>query len=415
MQIEVKELEPCKLNIQYIADAAEILNKRGEVLNAFKKAPVPGFRPGKATVDAIKAHYRSQIEESLKRALAEDAYHNTLFEKKLKPHGAPRFNNLLLEGGKFTCDFDIFTKPAFELTPYLNLEVPKPHDPQDPVALGEQMLQELRVRFGEVTPYGDGDFVQSGDNIIVDYEGFVNEQKMENLCSVGEMMTVGRSQISIFDDSLLGMALGEVREFDMTVPDNGLPSLAGKVVHMKVTLNMGSKTTPCPLDDSLAQKMGKKDYPELREFVQATAGAQVANAFRMQLAEVIANKLVNDNTISVPNWMTLSEAQYLVHHAKLSWDDLPDVDKEKYLELAEKNVKLSLILDSIREAEPEAQLTDQEVFDVIKQNLARTKVQTPIDDVIKEMNRTGYLQILFSRIRDEHALDFVIKTVRVLE
>jgi FKBP-type peptidyl-prolyl cis-trans isomerase (trigger factor) len=94
---------------------------------------------------------------------------------------------------------------------------------------------------------------------------------------------------------------------------------------------------------------------------------------------------------------------------------MADTDREKYLELGEKNVKLALILDKIREAEAAAQLSDQEVFDIIKRNLANTKVNAPIDDVIKEMNRTGYLQILFSRVRDEHALDFVVKQSKLID
>ncbi len=415
MQIEVKELEPCKLNVQYTADALEILNKRAEVLTAFKKAPVPGFREGKASMDAIKLHYRSQIEEALKRALAEDAFHNTLFEKKLRPHGAPRFNEVMMGDGKFTCTFDLYTKPDFEPATYKELEIPKPHQDYNTILIAEQMMQELRVRFGEVVPYTEGDFVQAGDNIIVDYEGTVDGQKVDNVSATGEMITVGRSNIASFDDNVLGMMLGEVREFDVAVPPDGLPSLAGKTVRLKVTLIMGSKTTPCPLDDSLAQKLGKKDYPELKEFVHATAGAKAEETARNALIEAVATRLVTDNTFSVPNWMTLSEAQYLVHQSKLDWNTLPDADKEKYMELSEKNVKLSLVLDKIRELEPEAQLTDQEVFDVIKRNLAQTQVQTPIDDVIKEMNRTGYLQILFSRIRDEHALDFVVKSAKVIE
>ena len=118
MEIEIKEVEPCKLSIHYVAGAEEILNKRGVVIESFKKAPVPGFRPGKATVEAIRMHYKDQIEESLKRALMEDAYHNTLFEKKLRPHGAPRFNAALLADGKFTVDFELFIKPEFELAAY---------------------------------------------------------------------------------------------------------------------------------------------------------------------------------------------------------------------------------------------------------------------------------------------------------
>lgn len=414
-QIEVKEIEHCKLSITYEADAAQILDKRAEVIAAFKKAPVPGSRPGRASVDAIKMHYRSQIEDAVKRALAEDAYHNTLFEKKLRPHGAPKFNTLLLADGKFTCQFDMFTKPDFELSAYTNLEIPKPHEPQNAIHLAEQMMQELRVRFGEVSPYVDGDFVEAGDNVIVDYLGTVDGEKVESISATGEMLTVGRSHISIFDDNLLGMSLGETREFDMTVPEGGLPSLSGKTIHFKVTLNMGSKTVPCALDDKLAEKLGKKDFSELKEFVHATAGAKIAHAFKISLNEAVSAKLVSDNVFAVPNWMTVSEAQYLAHNAKLDWNALPDVDKEKYIGLAEKNVRLALILDKIREVEPEAQLTDQEVFDIIKTNIAHTKVDKPVDDIIQEMNKSGYLQILFSRIRDEYALDYVVKKTRVIE
>lgn len=415
MQIEVKEIESCKLSIHYETGAEDILNKRGEIIQHFKKAPVPGFRSGKASLDIIKYHYKNQIEESLKRALAEDAYHNTLFEKKLRPHGAPRFNHILLADGKFTCDFDLNTKPDFELSEYKNLEIAKPHEPEDVAEVTEKMLQELRIKFGDVTPYTEGDFVQQGDNVIVDYEGLIDGVKVDTLSAQGEMFTVGSSQLKAFDDNLLGMSLSESRQFNLLVPDNGLPSLVGKTVNFTVTLNMGSKTVPCPLNDELALKLCKKDFVELRQFVQGSAQSKVQHKFKSALNEAICHRLVNTHNFEVPNWLGLSEAQYLVHNAKLDWTILPDVDKEKYLEMGIKNVKLSLILDKIREVEPEAQLSDQEVFDTIKQNIIDSKVQASFDDVIKEMNRTGYLQVLMSRLRDEFTLDFVGKSVRVIE
>ena len=144
MLIDVTELEPCKLSVHYEAEADEILNKRGEVIKYFKKAPVPGFRPGKASVEAIKLHYRTQIDESLKRALAEDAYHNTLFEKKIKPHGPPRIHSALLSDGKFTCDFELHTKPEVVLGAYKNIEVPKPHESVTDVELAEKRLYLLQ-------------------------------------------------------------------------------------------------------------------------------------------------------------------------------------------------------------------------------------------------------------------------------
>src|SRR6185369_11076288 len=140
MQIEITENEPCKLTVHYVADAAEILDKRGEILNHFKKAPVPGFRQGKASLGAIKFHYRTQIEDSLKRALAEDAYHNTLFEKKIMPHGPPRFNTLLLADGKFTCEFEWHNKPNFELAPYTNFQIPKTQESESEIVVSERIL-----------------------------------------------------------------------------------------------------------------------------------------------------------------------------------------------------------------------------------------------------------------------------------
>lgn len=415
MNIIVNEIEPCKLSICYVADAEEILNKRTEILQAFKKAPVPGFRKDKAPLDAIRVHYRNQIEESLKRGLAEDSYHNTLFEKKLKPHGAPRFNSLLLADGKFTCEFELYTKPSFELASYLNLELPKPHEDKSDVVLTEELLQNLRVRFGEAAPYSETDFVQMADNVIVDYEGTVDGEKLDQLCAVGEMLTVGGSNLTEFDNNLLGMILGETREFNLVVPEGALPSLTGKTINIKATLNMGSKVTPCPLNDELAVKLGKKDMNELREFANVTATASIQNKAKQVLNEAVVSNLLDNNTIDVPNWMSLSEAQYLVQQSKLDWNAIDDLDKEKYLELGAKNVKLSLILDKVREDNPEAQLTDQEVFDVIKQNLANTKITASVDEVIGQMNKSGYLQILFSRIKDEHTMDFITKTVKVIE
>lgn len=415
MQIEIKELDECKLLVHYEAGPEEILNKRAEVLKSFKKAPAPGFRPGKASMDAIKIHYKSQIEDSLKRALAEDAFHNTLFEKKLRPHGAPRFNSLLMGDGKFTCEFEMFTKPEFELASYKDLEIPKPHLPTSAIEMSEKMMQDLRVRFGESIPYEPTDFVQMGDSVIIDYDGTIDGEKVETLCAQGEMLTIGAGQLFHFDDNLLGMKIDESREFDLLIPETGLPSVAGKNVHFTVKLTMGSKNIPAPLNDDLAIKIGKKDFAELKEFVNGMALANVANAQAKAINESIAHRLINDNEFPVPQWLAVSEAQYLVNNSKLNWETLPDQDKEKFIELGRKNVKLSLILDRVREVEPEAQISDQEVFNIVKQNLAKTQVKTPLDEVMKEMNRTGYLQILFARIKDEFALSFIVKNAKMIE
>lgn len=277
------------------------------------------------------------------------------------------------------------------------------------------MMQELRERLGDTVPYGEEDFVQDGDNVIITYEGAVDGQKVDSLCVENEMLNVGKSQLQGFDSNLLGMKMGDTREFDFQAPDGGLPSLSNKLIHFKVTMVTGSKTTPCGLDDELAKKMGKADLKELEEFIGNAAFARVAQFNKAKIQEAVAKKLVGETKVSIPSWMSLSEAQYLAQQSQIAWDTMADSDREKFVDMAEKNVTLSLILDKIREDTPEAQLTDQEVFEIIKQNLAQTKVTQSLDEVIQQMNRTGYLQILFSRIRDEHTMDLVVKSVTLID
>lgn len=415
MEIQVTEIEPFKLAVTYSSGVEEILNKKAEIVSTFKKAPIKGFRPGKAPTEVISRIYRNQIDESLKRALCEDAFHNTLFEKNIKAHGAPKFNSAQLIGNSFTCQFEMNSKPNFDLADLTAVEVVRPASDTDVPAHTEKMLQELRVKHGDQVPFSADDFVQNGDNIIIDYEGTVDGEKIEAICAEGEMVTVGASALVQFDQELLGMKTGESKEFDLVVPETGLPSIAGKTVHFKVTLNIGSKNVPCALDDTLAQKVGKETFQEVRDFVAASAAGQLHKKSKQDLISAISVKLVDAHSFDVPEWMALSEAQYLVQQSKVNWDTLAQVDKDRYVEMAAKNVKLALILEKVREDHPEALLTDHEVFQIVKDNIARTKTTASMEDIIKEMSKNGYLQVLFSRIKDEYAMDFISKTIKVVE
>jgi trigger factor len=416
MEITANEIEHCKYSIKCEANVLEIMDKKAEVLQAFKKAPVPGFRQNHATMDAIQIHYSKQINEALKRALAEDSLHSAVFEKQLKVFGSPYFKNLYLDNSKFVCEFDLMTKPEFELPQWKDLEIPKPHQSFTAIEVAEKMMQELRARAGDAVPFGDDDFVQSGDNVIVTYEAMVDGQKVETLSAENEMISIGNGPLLGFDNNLLGMKMSETREFDYHAPEDGLPSLAGKTVHFKVELSTGSKITPAPLNDELAIKMGKKDFKELQDFVGQASFARTENFNRAKLHEAISNKLISEAVIKVPSYMSLSEAQYLAQQSKLNWETMIDVDRERFVQMAERNVKLSLILDKLRETVPEAQLTEQEVFDYVKQNIMQNaQPGANLDETIQEMNKSGYLQILMQRIKDEYTMNVIVKATKIIE
>jgi trigger factor len=415
MNIIVEELEQCKLAVHYEADAEEIKTKKVEVVNLFKGAPVKGFRQGHAPMDAIRLCYAKQIDSSLKQALAEDSFHNTVFEKKLKPHGPPKFNAVSLENNKFSCDFEMLTKPDFTLCEWKNFEIPKPPQEHTTEEVTEKMLQELRVRLGDMIPYSETDFVQMGDNVVVNYEATLDGQILDSLSTKEEMIVIGANPLKGWDDNLLGMISGETREFDFIAPPDGLPSLSGKNIHFTVTVVTGTKSIPCALDDELAKKFNKKDFNELREFCAQASFVRVENFNKAKIREAISKRMVAETNISVPNWMSISEAQYLAQQSNLDWNNMIDIDKEKIIGMAEQNVKLALILDKIREDEIDAQLSDQEVFEIIKRNLMQTQKAQDIDGAIQQLQKTGYLQIMFSRIKDENTISFILKNIKIIE
>lgn len=414
MEISVNETEYCKLLIDYEADADQIDNKRTEVLTLFKRAPVPGFRKGKIPMESIKIYYHGQIEDSLKRALAEEAYHNVIFDKNIKPLGSPDFKSIELVKDKFKCQFSLNKKPDFELKEYKGLIVPKPVA-QDPVELAAKMLEDLRTQHGTSTPFDVDDFITMGDNAVIDYEAFDGDAKIDFLSAQGELLTVGHSQLKAFDDALLGMKAGETRTFTIPLSAELNSALAGKLLTFTVTLHTGSKVVPMPLNDELGQKLGKKDLQELLQLVAGNASSRVQDTLRADTLKAMSNALLANHEFEVPGWLSLSEAQYLTANARMTWETMTDDSRHVYLSLAEANVKLGLILDKIRDAEPEAQLSDQEVIDVIKKSLDSSASGVKTDDALQAMSKNGYLPILVARIRDEHTLDFILKNSKIVE
>lgn len=421
MQIELTELNDHKVSVKFEADEQEVQNKIEEVVQYFKQGPIPGFRPGKATPEAIKFHLKSKIEEVAKMELAQNAFFSTIAEKNIKPFGQPEFTSIHLEGNKFKCDFCFNKVPNIELQQYKGFDLPKGTIPSA-VEMAEKVLQELRVRNGDTVPFTEDDFVQEGDNTIINYEACdpVNPDIIL-MKKDGEMFVVGRAQIEAFNENMLGMRLGEKREFPGLIPAEIVSKYANKNLRFTVELVMASKAHPSPLDNSLAEKVGAKDINNLIAMANGMASTRVQELEKRYLVDQIAARLIEGHVFDVPRWLMAHEATLLAKQYGLNWETADDAIKSNLLEVAAKNVKLSLIMDKVRETEPEAQLTDEEVLKIIQQNLTQYRetiqgLQGKTDEeVFKIIKQSGFLGSLVTNIRDDFAMDFIIKNSNIIE
>jgi len=425
MNIEIQEVEYCKILVQCETDSDVIAVKKAEVIRKFKGQKVPGFRPGHATPEAIKQHFRKEIADALKQELADDAVHNVLFEKNIKPFGRPTFTYANLEESylvsasgesalpKFKCEFSLHVQPEFELNAYKEFDIPKVAGIGTIEEFTQRILQELRSKNGTTVAYGADDFVQMGDTIILDYKTTLDGQPVESLTDSGQILNVGRINIPGFSESLLGMKPDETREFDLNMPDTYKPEFAGKTLHFDVKVAMGSKVEAAPLNDELATKIGLENFDALMANVRQAAAVRVAELETIHNMDQISRRLVDNHDFKIPSWISTGEAQINARNSGQKWEEIPDTEKEKQIDMAEKSIKLSLILQKVRDVEPDAQLSDEETFELAKKNISKYS-QDP-EKVMAEIYKNGHLPLLFNRIKDEYTLDFIQKSSKIIE
>jgi trigger factor len=409
MNIESKEIEYCKLEVQYQADIDTVKNKRDEAVNKLRKIAIPGFRAGKAPDYAIKSKCKDKINVFVKHEMTTQAYEDIVFETKIKTIGYPQYNDVRLDGNNFSCKMTVLKKPDFELKQHKDFEIPKPHFDRDIDAQVEATIQDLRMRFGEVAPYKDGEFVERGDQVTMDYSG-ANESGNYKVGEEGILYTIGENKWPGFDDNLLGMSPGEDRKFDLTL----LPST---VVKFAVKIHMGMKRIPCPMNDELAQKVGLQNFGEVRQKLAVIAGERVRNQENQMVKQQIIVRLLEAHDFVVPQWLVNMEAQHIAStensQGAATWSLLNDEEKQVYLDRAIKQVKLSLILDSIRDAEVDAVLSEAELIEVLKNQITLRGMDA--NKFVVEAQQNGQLFGILAQLKDEYVLQWSMDNSKILE
>jgi trigger factor len=455
MTVQTEEVEYCKLQVHYTADPDVVMEKRDEAVDALKKSnvKVPGFRTplaltknkkkkkvrrkstkfrvknGKKTKKgtglnarnseaferALKAYYKGHIEKTIMSELVSEGFDETLYETKIKPIGYPEISNQLLDGNNFSCDMLFMHKPSFELKEYKEFEIPDP-EVGNAAEEAEKMAQDLRVQHGDVVPYEEDDFVQEGDSLTMDITTTIDGKEVESLTQQGLFYTLGQFTNEDFDNNLLGMKAGDQKTFKITFPDEEQinPDLRGKEATFDVSVHMGTKKKPAPLDDELAKKCGVETYKELRTRLEGTASQRMQVRRNIKLSNQIITRLVENHDFEVPAWLVLIESQRAAQHLGKVWDDLSDDEIKELNEDSKKQVKLSLILDSVRETEPEAVFSEGELLQKLQRSLVQQGHQNA-NQIMQQMHANGTLIGHVARLRDEATVQWLVNTCKVVE
>jgi trigger factor len=403
MNIEIEEVDYCKIKATYDADPEVVKKATSEAIGKFKHFRIPGFRPGKATDDAIMVKFKDSINQIIRDKLFEEAFNDILFQTQLVPIGKPQVESFELKKNSFSCVLNILSSPVFDLKEVAGIEVPEPHIEKKADDLFEATIQDVRNAHKEVVPYEDDQFVQLGDKVTLDYT-LSNGEKDE-----GQLYTVGDELFPEFDQNLFGMKPGEEKVFEVT------SDVEGKVEKLQCTvlIHMGMKTVLPPFDDALASKCGFESADKLSETIRSAAEIRYKSVRDELIQEQIKARIVADYDFLCPEWLVEMESQYLAITAGFNFEDLDEEQKKDFLKNAENNVRFTIVLDAIRRAQPETELSDADSINFIKSSFLR-KGYKNIDRYLQESVNNGSIYGLIARAKNEYTLQWLTDNAKVI-
>ena len=316
MSVNVENLEKnlVKLTVEVpVEDLEKGINK--VYLKARNQIALPGFRKGKAPRKMIEQAYGADVfMEDAINELVPEAYEAACEESKLEIVSQPEIAYEQVEVGKpviFTATVAI--KPEVALGEYKGLSV----ETETAEVTEEDILAELAKEQDKnsTTITIEDRAVTDGDMVELDFEGFVEGEAFEGGKGENFPLTIGsHSFIDTFEEQLVGTAIGEEKEVNVTFPEEyHVEELAGKPALFKCVIN-GIKAKELPaLDDEFAGEVS--DFETLEEYkadIRAKLEEAKAKTAKTAKEDALVDKAVENASMELPDLMIASQARTMV-------------------------------------------------------------------------------------------------------
>lgn len=252
-----------KLTIEVSADDLE-----KALQSAYKKQKnkiaIPGFRKGKVPRQMIEKMYGAEIfYDDAANELIPKAYSEAYDECEEDIVSRPEIDVIQIEKGKpFIFTATVALKPEVTLGEYKGLEVEKVSTEVTAEEVDAKIKEEAEKNARQITV--EDRPVQDGDEVILDYEGFVDGAAFDGGKGENYPLTIGSgSFIPGFEEQLIGVEAGAQKEINVTFPEEyHAEELKGKEAVFKCTIHeIKAKELP-EIDDEFASEVSEFDTLE---------------------------------------------------------------------------------------------------------------------------------------------------------
>lgn len=365
-----------ELEIEVNAEAFEAAVQQA-YLKAKKNISVPGFRKGKAPRKMIEKMYgESSFYEDAVNAIIPVETSKAVDEAKLELVDRPAIEvtSVDKESGltfKATCT----VKPEVEVTNYKGIEVQKVVNAVTDEDINAQ-IEKIREKNARMISVDDR-AAQLNDEVVIDFEGFIDDVAFEGGKAEKFSLTLGSGQfIPGFEDQVVGHKIGEEFDVNVTFPESyQMEEIAGKPALFKIKLHEIKVKELPEVDDEFV-----KDSTEFEtlEALKADMQTKMTESAEKKADSDVENKLfetvIANTTGEIPQVMFDNRVNEMVQDfaQRLSSQGMNldlyfqytgmnlDAFKKTFEERAKNEVTLRLALEQIAKIE-KIEVTEEDI------------------------------------------------------
>lgn len=424
LQVEKLEHNMAKLTIEVGAEELEKALEKAYQRQK-NKISIPGFRKGKVPRKLIEKMYGPEVfYEDAANLLIPDAYEKAYEECGEEIVSSPKIEVTEIEAGRgFAFTAEVALKPEVTLGKYKGIKVDKTDTAvtEEEVDAAVNRERESNARSVSVTDRA----VQSGDETVIDFEGFVDGVAFEGGKGENYSLTIGSGAfIPGFEDALIGAQLNTDVDVNVTFPEDYQASeLAGKPAVFKcVVREIKEKILP-ELDDEFAADVSDFDtLAEYREDVRKNLEERKAANARTAKIDAAVDAVIAEASMDIPEAMVeTTQRQLLDEYAQnmraqgLSLEQYmkyTGLDADTLLEQlrpqAETRIKGRLVLEAVAKAE-NITATDEDFEEEVKSMADAYAMEA---DKVKEMLGESGKKSVMEDIVIKKAQEFVVENAK---
>jgi len=367
MKVTTERLENCQLDVVVEMEAAEIDKRLRDMARKLSRDfNIPGYRRGKAPFHAVVRIFgREALQQQTLDEYGNDIFDEALEQIELKPYDIGDLQEI--EWEPFRMVVRVPLNPEVELGDYRAVRVPFEAEEVTEEQI-EAYIEGKRDEFAQWVPVEEP--AAMGDQVVLDMKGTAGDETMmdnENYELLLEEDAV--HPLPGFHQEVVGMAPGEVKTFELDVPDDEdvYGESAGQVAQVEVRLHTVRRQDRPALDDDLALMIG--DYESLdalrlsvREQIETEA---LEKAKAEYLDKVLEAMIEAADKIEYPSQAVAHEAERAVRQMEqnMAAQGLPPETlwrmlgrtREAYIQemrpAAEVRLRKRLILEKVAEVE----------------------------------------------------------------